>query len=87
MRLLLLLGALFVLYVLVKGLIGFVALSGSRRKRQEQLGGEMVQDPVCETYIVRSSAVLKEVNGDTVYFCSQGCAQVYDKRKAETQHP
>jgi len=86
-RLLLLLGALFVLYVLVKGLIAFVALSVPRRKRQEQLGGEMVQDPVCETYIVRSSAMSKEANGNTVYFCSQSCARAYEKRKTETQHP
>ncbi len=81
MRLLNILFLLFVLYLVVKVLIGFAYLSRQRRKRREQLGGEMVQDPVCETYIPRSRAIEKKVSGQTVYFCSQECADAFDQKR------
>ncbi len=36
--------------------------------------GDMVHDPVCQTYIPKSLAIQKTIDGKTVYFCSQECA-------------
>jgi uncharacterized protein len=80
MRLLTTLLLLFVIYLAVKMLIGFTYLSSQRRKRREQLGGEMVRDPVCETYVPKATAIEKKMNGETVYFCSQTCAEAYLKK-------
>ena len=38
---------------------------------------ELVKDPVCQTYIVRSRAVRRPVRGGTYYFCSSACAKRY----------
>ena len=35
---------------------------------------ELVKDPVCQTYIVRSRAVSRETAGGPRYFCSAACA-------------
>jgi len=40
---------------------------GSRRD-------ELVKDPVCQTYVVRSRAVTEEVDGAVTHFCSRECA-------------
>jgi len=79
-RFLVILFLLFVLYLMVKVFIGLTFLSRGQRKRQEELGGEMVQDPVCETYIPRSRAIEKKVGGQTVYFCSPECVEAYLKK-------
>lgn len=83
MRFLVILFLSFVLYLVIKVLFGFAFLSSQRRKRREQSGGEMVRDPVCETYIPKSRAIEKTVSGQTVYFCSQPCMDVFfEKRRA-----
>ncbi len=35
----------------------------------------LVKDPVCQTYVVRSRAVSRQVRGRPVYFCSVHCAR------------
>ncbi len=35
--------------------------------------GEMVQDPVCNVYIQKSTALRKTVSGEVYYFCSSEC--------------
>ena len=35
---------------------------------------ELVKDPVCQTYIVRSRAVSRETAAGPRYFCSTACA-------------
>jgi YHS domain-containing protein len=83
MRLWVILVLLFVLYLAVKVLIGFTYLSSQRRKRREELGGEMVRDPVCETYIPRSRSIEKNLSGQIIYFCSQECMNAFfEKRRA-----
>jgi len=36
---------------------------------------ELVKDPVCQTYVVRSRAVRRDAGGASVYFCSDRCAE------------
>ncbi len=47
---------------------------GARRARSA-LPDELVKDPVCQTYVVKSRAV-RRTGGDGVrYFCSDECAR------------
>jgi hypothetical protein len=36
---------------------------------------ELVKDPVCQTYVVRSRAVRGRGTGSAEYFCSEDCAR------------
>ena len=38
---------------------------------------ELVKDPVCQTYVVRSRAVRRPAHDGTRYFCSSACAKRY----------
>ena len=38
---------------------------------------ELVKDPVCQTYVVRSRAVRRAAPGGPRYFCSSACAKRY----------
>jgi YHS domain-containing protein len=38
---------------------------------------ELVKDPVCQTYVVRSRAVRRAGRDGTRYFCSSACARRY----------
>ena len=38
---------------------------------------ELVKDPVCQTYVVRSRAIRRILGGESRYFCSRDCANRY----------
>jgi YHS domain-containing protein len=38
---------------------------------------ELVKDPVCQTYVVRSRAVRRLAHDGPRYFCSSACAKRY----------
>ncbi len=40
-------------------------------------GEDLVQDPFCKTYIPKSQAYPKEINGRMHYFCSSECFEKY----------
>ena len=40
---------------------------------------ELVKDPVCGTYIVRSRAISRAVGGGPQYFCSAECARRFGR--------
>lgn len=39
--------------------------------------GDMIEDPVCHTYVDKASAVSAVVGGREVYFCSETCRDRY----------
>ena len=41
--------------------------------RATEVGGEVVKDPVCGTYVTSTSAYRKTVDGQTHVFCSEKC--------------
>ena len=41
---------------------------------KQEISGEVVKDPVCQTYIPKSLAVEKTIKGKTYYFCGHDCA-------------
>jgi YHS domain-containing protein len=80
MRLIILLLLGYLLYRLVRG----VFKSGQRITRNDKGGviDEMVQDPVCKTYIPLRDAQRRIVGGREYFFCSKECA---DKFESETK--
>jgi uncharacterized protein len=51
-----------------------------RRQGAVLPGEEMVQDPECRTYVVKSRAVTRRINGKLCLFCSETCAQQYEDK-------
>ncbi len=43
---------------------------------------ELVQDPSCQTYIPKRSALRKRIAGKNYYFCNRECLKTYLKRKS-----
>ena len=72
MRLIILLLLGYFLYRLIRGLFK----SGQRITRTENGGviDEMVQDPVCKTYIPLRDAQRRIIDGREYFFCSEECA-------------
>jgi len=46
-------------------------------RRPAALTDELVKDPVCQTYVVRSRAVRGRGVEEASYFCSEECARRY----------
>jgi YHS domain-containing protein len=40
-------------------------------------GGELRKDPVCGTYVSVLAGVQQKVNGEVLYFCSEGCREKF----------
>jgi hypothetical protein len=47
------------------------------RRRPSAFDDELVKDPVCQTYVVRSRAVSGRGADGAPYFCSTDCARRY----------
>ena len=74
MRLLPILLFLIVVVVLLLPLLSRIRLSAPRARRT--LPDELVKDPVCQTYVVKSRAVRRTDAGQVRYFCSEQCARL-----------
>ncbi|MCJ7782348.1 MAG: YHS domain-containing protein [Desulfobacterales bacterium] len=45
---------------------------------------ELIQDPYCQTYIAKRTAVRKKVEGRDYYFCSKECLRKFlDEKKSQ----
>lgn len=44
-------------------------------------GEDLVEDPVCHTYVPIGDACRTEIDGKTVYFCSPKCLEQYKSEK------
>jgi uncharacterized protein len=79
-RLLLFILFLFLLYTvlryLIKGVLVYRKILG-----RESGPEELVQDPYCQTYIPRRTALRKRVKGRDHYFCSKDCLKKFLKEK------
>ncbi len=65
-------------YNLVKAVGNLLRRSASPPEPEKTRDGEeMVQDPYCGTYVPRSLAVKKVIEGQTLYFCSEECRDAY----------
>lgn len=81
MRILIIAFLIYLFYRLVRGLQGLQApRRGGASRGNGDVVDDMVQDPNCGTYIPRSEAVVRRVNGEERYFCSEACAETYKER-------
>jgi YHS domain-containing protein len=78
-RLILLILLFLLLYTILRYLIKGVLV---HRKILGRESGpeELVQDPYCQTYIPRRTAVRKRIAGRMLYFCNQECLKNYLRR-------
>lgn len=54
--------------------------------RQGQVVEEMVQDPVCGTYVPVGQAVTLKREKETLYFCSEECREKFLQERTDTKH-
>jgi hypothetical protein len=74
MRLLPILLLLVVAFVLLLPLLRGIRLPA--RRVRHALPDELVKDPVCQTYVVKSRAIRRMDAGRIRYFCSEQCARL-----------
>jgi YHS domain-containing protein len=67
-----------VLLYLVYRLIGTLKRpSGTPKAPPPVTGEDLVEDPVCHTYVPVTHARRAEIDGKIVYFCSEKCLEQY----------
>ena len=88
-RLFLTIFLLIVLYFLLRHMFrGFTSPSrdrqghsaGNTQRDEEQ--DQMIEDPVCHTFVPKRIAVIEEMGGREYWFCSKECAVTF-----RAQHP
>lgn len=78
-RLILFILLFFILYYILHFLIKdrpSIRKTTDRRSEPE----ELVQDPYCQTYIPKRSALRRRISGRDHYFCNRECLKKYLKR-------
>lgn len=79
LRLMLVAGVLVAGYFLLRSAIKQYRES-ARPAQPPAARNEMVQDPVCKTYVPRGSAVSADIGGQTYLFCSRDCADTFQSQ-------
>jgi YHS domain-containing protein len=64
-------------YLLAVAVVVWPFLRRGRRAPEGPRRDELVKDPVCQTYVVRSRAISRTAGGEARYFCSDDCARRY----------
>ncbi|MGQ9647019.1 MAG: YHS domain-containing protein [Thermodesulfobacteriota bacterium] len=62
----------YVLRFFMKYTAGF-----TKKTKKDNAPEELVQDPYCQTYIPKSSALKKRIGGKEYYFCNAQCLRKY----------
>jgi len=76
-----------VLAILVLIYMGYRIVTMFRRMKSQEgrayrvddapKGEDLVQDPFCKTYVPKSQAYVKEIDGKPHYFCGKECFEKY----------
>ena len=88
MRILVLLTLGVILYYILKGFfrprreVGNTERGSARTGRAESK--ELVQDPYCQTYIPKNTALRARIAGEDIYFCSEECMNRYLSEQRRT---
>jgi YHS domain-containing protein len=48
-----------------------------KNTNRDDAPGELLQDPYCQTYVPKGSAVKKRIAGKDCYFCNPECLKKY----------
>ena len=79
-RLLIVVLILFLLYKLLRKGIS-IAGRRSGAAPPAAVGEDLVEDPLCHTYVPLSHACQATIRGKTVYFCSRKCLEQYEREQ------
>ncbi len=81
-RLILVLLLLSILYFLLRQMFrGFKSQGGGSRAESDSPDlDQMIEDPVCHTFVPRQIAVIEHVGGRDYSFCSKECAATFRSR-------
>jgi len=60
-------------------------LSPRKRVNRESEPEELVQDPYCQIYIPKRSALRKRLSGRNYYFCKQECLEKFIQMKTHNK--
>ena len=74
---------ILILYYLLHFLIKDMPFSKKRMKGKSE-PEELVQDPYCQTYIPKQTALKKKIGGQVLYFCSDNCLKSYLRGEGKT---
>lgn len=81
-RLLIAVVVIYFLYKLLrKGFFAAGGKSGAAGPKPPAAGEDLIEDPLCHTYVPVSHAHPASIDGKTVYFCSQKCLERYIREK------
>jgi len=72
---------LLLLYAILHYLIKDIFMQRKKLNRESK-PEELVQDPHCQTYIPKGTAVRKRVEGKEYYFCNKECLRKFLEKKA-----
>ncbi len=70
----------FLVYYILK--LFLKDISSIKKKSNPNEPEELIKDPNCETYIPKSIALKKKIDGKIYYFCSEACLKNYLKQKS-----
>jgi uncharacterized protein len=79
-RLILFIILLLILYAILRILIKDIPV-WRKKLYKETEPEELVQDPYCQTYIPKRSAIRKRLSGKNYYFCKQECLKKFIQNK------
>lgn len=79
-RLILFIFLLLLLYAILYYLMKDMVVRRNKWSREPE-PEELVQDPYCQTYIPKQTAVRKRVKGRDYYFCTKECLRKFLKEK------
>jgi YHS domain-containing protein len=82
-RFLLFLLLVYLLYKIFQSIRQLRPLGNEHDKYKPEFkeGEDLVEDPVCHTYVPVSQALKKEISGRDYYFCSKQCSDKYELEK------
>jgi YHS domain-containing protein len=69
-----------ILYYVLRLLVKNIFSLGKKPDRDIE-AEELVQDPCCQTYIPKKSAIRKKIAGRVLHFCSKECLTKYLEKK------
>jgi YHS domain-containing protein len=79
-RLILFVFLILILFVTLQYLVKGMATPKKRSSRGSE-PEELVQDPYCQTYIPKKSALKKKIGGRLLYFCDQECMRRFLQKR------
>ena len=80
-RLLLLALLIFLAYTVYTAVVRALPGRKSLPRDKSRQGEEMVRDPQCGTFVPRSIALEKSIQGEKHFFCSARCRDMYKDKK------